>query len=74
MHKQAALNTAKVMVTAILIAGSVVAALQYMTFVLFMSILGAGVVGYMIYIFYCIERDRLNHIESINKLKAKQND
>ena len=69
MHKQAVLNVITLFGIAILVSIGVVLLSQVMSFSLFMSIMGVTMLGYFAYMFYCIERDRLNHIEALNKLK-----
>jgi hypothetical protein len=67
MHKKAALNTLKLFALAMTVALGTSLAFNYLSSVVLFSILGAGVMGYLIYIFYSIEKTRLERLESLNK-------
>ena len=67
MHKQAALNTAKLIALALvasLVGAAVVHAIPFETL---MYIAGFGIMGYLVYVFYSIEKSRLESLERLNK-------
>lgn len=74
MHKQAAINTVILLTKAFGITILALIAFQYMSVNMILGILGVAFLAYMVNIVYNIEKSRLNHIESINKLKEKQYD
>ena len=67
MHRQAAINTVKILASALvcgLVGFVVVETLSVKTL---LTILGVGVMGYLVYIFYSIEKSRLESLERLNK-------
>lgn len=67
MHRQAAINTAKILASALVcgLVGSVV--VETLSVKTLLTILGVGVMGYLVYIFYSIEKSRLESLERLNK-------
>lgn len=66
MHKQAALNTGKNILFALVGAFMAVAAFELLTPFMVIVSLGVGLVTYLIYIMYSIEKSRLECLERIN--------
>ena len=71
MHKQAALNTAKLVATALLSGLGVGVIVNYVPIEALMYIAGIIFVGFMIWVFYGIEKSRLESLEKINKMVDK---
>ena len=67
MHKQAAKNTAKLLAAALLASAVVSVAINVVPLDVLLSILGLGVMGYLIHVFYTIEKGRLESLERLNK-------
>ena len=67
MHKQAALNTAKMIAFGILASTLTLLAIEFLTVETFLKLCGVGIFGYIVYIFYTIEKSRLEMLENLKK-------
>lgn len=68
MHKQAALNTLKVIALSIIAGAAVVLGIQLLTFDVAITFIGIGFLVYFIYMFYNIEKGRLESQERFNNM------
>lgn len=68
IHKQAAKNTLALIAAAIMGSLGVFLIAQFMTVEIFVYTLGAGAFIYMIYVFYSMEKHRLETIDKLKKL------
>lgn len=68
MHKQAALNTAKVLGIGVLVGLATVFGIELLTLDIALKLLGIGFLVYFIYIFYSIEKGRLESEERLNNM------
>lgn len=73
MHKQAAINTIKLIGWALLVAFITVFLIQNVPSVILFYALGAGFLIYFIYIAYTIEKSRLEHLEGMKRFTQKTN-
>lgn len=67
MHKQAAFNTLKFVASAIITGVAIALSIEYLTLATVMMALGCGVIVYFVYMFYQIEKSRLETIETLKK-------
>lgn len=68
IHTQAALNTAKLIASGMLTALGVFFIINFIPLEDILIIGGMGFLAYMIYLFYKIEKTRLESIDKLNKL------
>ena len=68
MHKQAALNTAKVLGIGILVGLATVFGIELLTLDIVLKLLGVGFLVYFVYMFYSIEKGRLESQERLNNM------
>jgi multisubunit Na+/H+ antiporter MnhE subunit len=71
MHKQAAVNTMKFVGGAIAVAVLTVLMVEFLTFELTLKIVGSGFLAYFIYMFYSIEKSRLEASEKFEQLNKE---
>ena len=71
MHKQAALNTLKIVASAAVTGVIVTLAIEYLTLSVFLSVLGTAAIAYFVYVCYCIEKSRLESIDRLNKMSEE---
>lgn len=74
MHKQAAINTGKLLAKGLGITILALLAFEFMSTGMIFTVMGVVLLMYMVNIVYCIEKSRLNRIEFNNKVKEKQYD
>jgi|LakMenEpi03Aug12_release.lakeMendotaPanAssembly.Ray.scaffolds.fasta_scaffold3955813_1 hypothetical protein len=67
MHKQAAKNTALLLSAAVMVGLGVAFSIEFIPVKILLSLMGVGLMGYLVYVFYSIEKSRLESLESLNK-------
>ena len=67
MHKQAAKNTFMLIAAALMSGLGVSLILTFVPLQAFLYIAGAAFVGYMVWIFYTMEKSRLDSLDQLNK-------
>lgn len=67
MHKQAAKNTALLILTAVMVGLGVAVIVNFIPVNILLYLMGFGLMGYLVYIFYSIEKSRLESLERLNK-------
>lgn len=69
IHKQAAINTAKILGSAVLATLAVAVAFTLLSVQTLMIIMGVGAAVFIVYNFYKFEKSRLESIDKLNEIR-----
>ena len=68
IHKEAAINTLKLIAAGILSSTAMMLVVKYVTLEAFLYFLGAAAFGFMVYTFYSMEKTRLETLDKLKKM------